>query len=76
MQTQTCEIISAMPWRMGNGVSLVFGKIRVGQGERSGSPAEQMIACETFCLSVYLISLEATATRDPFAAAHAPLSIT
>lgn len=33
------------------------------------------MVCKTFCLSGYLISLEATATRDPFAAAHVPLSI-
>jgi len=31
MQTQTCEIISAVPWWMENGVSLVFGKMQVGE---------------------------------------------
>lgn len=39
LQTETWEVISAMPWWMGNWVSVVLGKTRVGQWRGSGSPA-------------------------------------
>jgi len=50
-------------------------KCRLGNEKRASSQQEQVIVCEMLCLSEYLISLEATATRDPFAGAYAPLSI-
>lgn len=75
LQTQTWEVISAMPWRMGNWVSVVFGKTQVGQWERRGSPAEQVVVYKTIRLFMYLVSLEVTAARDPFVTAHALLSV-
>lgn len=76
IQTRACGIIAAVPWQAGNGASSVFEKIQVGQRERSRSLVERVVGCEKFCLSLYLINLQATAITDPFAAAHAPLPIT